>query len=330
MNKNEQLNIIASALGIKKGSNNSGAVFKLINKYTSLNKTNAAIIAAITQSSEYKRWKQSEHNNKKVEQKTPVHRDDNSTQVENQTMNICMDSLNNEKHPKYIKDKVLIRSVDSNVDYEEFNSTHDAMKSTGTGTPQDARQFRKVVKAKGCAIWPDDDPRKIPQLALDGKRWEMRLKHSRPAHDELADDVPIKRKGKRASYGSISRPAQKSFSDSVRYNCFGQCVVTGARSKRRGEAAHLVEHCKDGIDHWSNGLWLRIDIHRLFDAHQFAIDPQTLHIRFAPSVLDDDEDLVDYEGKPIASTRKRINVNYLQERWKIFCERHCFGQNSNE
>lgn len=326
---NNQQNIIANVLGITKGSRNSNPVFKLIEKYLSFGKTDAAIMTAIKNSPEYKRWKQSEHNNKSDNKKIFVHQDDNASRTEKKATSTSTEALNGDKHPQYIKDKVLVRLAGSNADYEEFNSVHDAMKNIGTGTAQDARQFRKVVKARGCAVWPDDDPRGRMQLSRDGQKWEMRLKHPRATHDELADDVPTKRKGKRASYGALSRPDQKYFSDRVRDNCFGQCVVTGARSKRRGEAAHLIEHCKDGVDHWSNGLWFRIDIHRLFDAHQFAINPKTLQMHFAPSVLDEDEDLAKYEGQPIASTQKKINVNYLKTRWEIFCKHHFPDRSSN-
>lgn len=320
MSKSNRQDNIAKALGIKKGSRNSRALFDNINKYINMDKPDIAIISAVEKSAEYRRWKISENN--KLINDSPSYHEINTVQSEDTNIEEHKISINIGKHPQHIKDKVLVRPVGSNVDYEEFNSVHDAMIATGTGTPQDARQFRKVVKAVGKAVWPDDDPRKTVQISLDGRKWEMRLKYPRPANDELPDFVPTKRKGQRGSYGAMSRPAQKTFSDAVRINCFGQCVISGARSKRRGEAAHLIEHCKDGVDHWSNGLWLRIDIHRLFDANQCAINPKTLQIHFAPSVLADDNDLTVYEGKPIASTIKQIKVEYLQERWEIFCQLH--------
>ncbi|QIZ47714.1 HNH endonuclease signature motif containing protein [Dickeya zeae] len=311
MSKNDRQVHIANVLGIRKGSRNSNKLFCTIRRYIDIDKTDTAIITAIKQSAEYKLWQRSNNNNS-INHELP-HHDINILKTE---------KINIKRKPQHIKDRVLIRPVGSNVDYEEFNSVHNAMITTGTGTPQDARQFRKVVKTVGKAVWPDDDPRKTAQTALDGKKWEMRLKHPRLANDELSDFVPTKRKGKRGSYGAISRPAQKSFSDAVRNNCFGQCVISGVRSKVRGEAAHLIEHCKDGVDHWSNGLWLRIDIHRLFDASQCAINPRTLKIYFAPSLLEDDKDLAEYDGKPIASTKKQIKVEYLQKRWAKFCELH--------
>lgn len=134
--------------------------------------------------------------------------------------------------------------------------------------------------------------------------------------------IPIKRHGKRAAYGAISRPDQAAFSADVRDNCHGRCVVTGARSKRRCEAAHLIEHCRNGVDHWSNGLWLRIDIHRLFDANECAINPHTLCIHFAAFVLADDEDLRELEGQRIATTIKPINPQYLLARWEAFVARN--------
>ncbi|MCL8160545.1 HNH endonuclease signature motif containing protein [Enterobacter asburiae] len=227
-------------------------------------------------------------------------------------------ALQGEKPAKDIKDKVIARPFGTDIPIENFNSVHAMMQETGTGNDADARQFRLAVKDQGVAIWPDDDPRKNSQTALDGRRWEVLLPHLRPVDAELDDYVPEKRKGRRAAYGALSRPDQKAFSDSVYDNCYGQGVVTGARSRRRCEAAHLVEHCKDGVDHWSNGLWLSIDIHRLFDANQCAINPETLCVHFTPDVLAEDEDLKGLEGQSIAMTKKPINAAFLWARWEVF------------
>lgn len=111
------------------------------------------------------------------------------------------------------------------------------------------------------------------------------------------------------------------FSNTVRQNCLNRCVVTGVSTKCRGEAAHLIEHCKAGFDHWSNGLWLRADIHRLFDAGMCAVDPETLRIHFSPEVLKEDEDLSELEGKKLLATKKPINIVYLEPRWEAFHRR---------
>ncbi|HFT6207331.1 TPA: HNH endonuclease [Klebsiella pneumoniae] len=76
----------------------------------------------------------------------------------------------------------------------------------------------------------------------------------------------------------------------------------------------LIEHCKAGFDHWSNGLWLRADIHRLFDSGICAVDPETLRIHFSPGVLKEDKDLSELEGKQLLATKKPVNTDYLGKR----------------
>lgn len=230
-----------------------------------------------------------------------------------------------DKPARDIKDKVLVRPVGSSLPLKEYRSVHTFMVETKTGTKQDARQFRLVVKDKGIAIWPDDDRRVRQQHSRDGKRWEVRLKdlgteHHDAYNDDLSETISPKRFGHR-HYGAMSRPDQKKFSDRVYLNCLERCVVTGTSTKCRGEAAHLVQHHKDGSDHWSNGLWLRADIHRLFDNGLCAINPITLTIHFLPSILSKDDDLVAYEARELLPTRKPVNPAWLKARWEDFTRR---------
>ncbi|MFI8098037.1 HNH endonuclease signature motif containing protein [Citrobacter freundii] len=232
---------------------------------------------------------------------------------------MASDKNQTDKLARDIKDKVLARPAGSSGEPVEYRSVHEFMTLTRTGTPADARQFRLAVKAKGIAIWPDDDPRVGQQFARDGIRWEVRLKTFRPeSQDSFDDDLDEKVSPKRFGYrryGAMSRPDQKKFSDRVYFNCMERCVVTGVKTKCRGEAAHLIEHHKAGSDHWSNGLWLRADIHRLYDNGLCAINPSTLTIHFHPTILAKDDDLIAYEARPILPTRKPVNPAWLKSRW---------------
>ena len=130
--------------------------------------------------------------------------------------------------------------------------------------------------------------------------------------------VPEKKKREGKRYGVTSRPDQASFSSAVRFNCFEVCVVTGSRITRRCEAAHLIEHKNGGADSYRNGLWMRADIHDLFDAGMCAINPETLVMYFTEEALALDADLLQYHGKRIGATRRPINPAYLAERWEAF------------
>ncbi|WP_438437844.1 HNH endonuclease [Kluyvera sichuanensis] len=115
-----------------------------------------------------------------------------------------------------------------------------------------------------------------------------------------------------------SRPDQADFAAAVRRNCFDRCVITGASLRQRTEAAHLVEHSAGGLDHYSNGLLLRVDLHRLFDAGIIAICPETLTVHVNPAALADDPDLQQYHSKPIAELRRAIDPANLVARWERF------------
>ncbi|EHF4936955.1 HNH endonuclease [Enterobacter hormaechei] len=131
-----------------------------------------------------------------------------------------------------------------------------------------------------------------------------------------AVQLPPKREGSTSTV--TTRPDQADFADAVRHNCFDRCVITGARTRYRTEAAHLVEHRRGGIDHYSNGLLLRIDIHRLFDENVLAIHPVTLTVHVDPAILIFDQDLQQYHSQPIATLRQPINTAFLITRWEKF------------
>ncbi|EEK4465175.1 hypothetical protein GNM83_20320 [Salmonella enterica] len=134
-----------------------------------------------------------------------------------------------------------------------------------------------------------------------------------------AEDVflPEKREGKETQIKT--RPDQLSFAQSVKHNCFDICVVTGSRIHARCSAAHLVEHKDGGADYYTNGLWMRWDIHKMFDDGWCAIDPATLQIWFLPTAIELDADLVAYHGKTLSALRRPINMDFLKSRWDTFC-----------
>lgn len=137
---------------------------------------------------------------------------------------------------------------------------------------------------------------------------------------EPAPVLMLPKRPKRAGHEVmvISRPDQADFSAAVRRNCFDHCVITGARLRQRTEAAHLTEHSAGGVDHYTNGLLLRVDLHRLFDAGVIAICPETLTVNVEPDALTDDPDLQQYHGKKIAELRRPIDPANLVERWEHF------------
>ncbi|HHA3594108.1 TPA: HNH endonuclease [Salmonella enterica subsp. enterica serovar Newport] len=127
---------------------------------------------------------------------------------------------------------------------------------------------------------------------------------------------PAKREGKQTQIKT--RPDQLTFAQSVEHNCFDTCVVTGSRIHARCSAAHLVEHKDGGADYYTNGLWMRWDIHKLFDDGWCAIDPATMTLHFLAQALELDPDLKAYQGKAIGELRRPIKPENLADRWEHF------------
>lgn len=81
----------------------------------------------------------------------------------------------------------------------------------------------------------------------------------------------------------LARDEQAKFRKKVFEYYGARCLVTGADSLIVLEAAHIIPVSKDGPDEAHNGLPLRADIHRLFDANLMQINPET----FTLSVLEE-------------------------------------------
>jgi hypothetical protein len=108
------------------------------------------------------------------------------------------------------------------------------------------------------------------------------------------------------------RQNQRKFRELVFDNCGGRCVITGLMVVL--EAAHLVPFADGGVDTFDNGLLMRVDIHRLFDAGYMAINPADMSAHFITAGY------AEYEGR-IINTRKPVNPAYLAARWEAFTQR---------
>ena len=82
------------------------------------------------------------------------------------------------------------------------------------------------------------------------------------------------------------RRGQQKFRDNL-VKRHGACQVTGCRILDVLEAAHINSYRGEKDNHVSNGLLLRADIHTLFDLDLLGIDPDTLTIWLAESVVNE-------------------------------------------
>ena len=96
-----------------------------------------------------------------------------------------------------------------------------------------------------------------------------------------------------------SRPRQADFRRKV-FNLFGACcLITRCETLVALEAAHILPVAKGGSDEGWNGIPLRADMHRLFDAGSITIDPRSLKIFVADVVRPDYRQYHDLDIEPI-------------------------------
>lgn len=82
----------------------------------------------------------------------------------------------------------------------------------------------------------------------------------------------------------LERPEQAKFRNELQL-LYGECVISGCQVMPALDAAHIAPVAKKGEFHPTNGVLLRADLHRLFDANLIGIKPDDLTVHFAKSVL---------------------------------------------
>jgi hypothetical protein len=83
------------------------------------------------------------------------------------------------------------------------------------------------------------------------------------------------------------RPVQQAFRDALIERHSGLCVLTRCGVPEALESAHVMPHTGDPLwDRPDNGLLLRRDLHSMFDAMLWSIDPATDRVRFSKRLTD--------------------------------------------
>lgn len=103
---------------------------------------------------------------------------------------------------------------------------------------------------------------------------------------------------KRSLNWQKQRPVQGRFRKELLERYDGICVITGCSTPQALEAAHVLPH--DGSaarDDVANGLLLRRDLHRMFDALLWSIDPYASTVRLSKRI--DDPTFEDLDGIPV-------------------------------
>jgi hypothetical protein len=117
----------------------------------------------------------------------------------------------------------------------------------------------------------------------------------------------------------IVRDGQDVFRSELLVAYGGRCAITGTRGTFALEAAHVRPYSGALSSTTDNGLLLRSDIHRLFDRHLIAIDPETRRVCVSKLLRSSDYYSL-RNGKLRMPKLKeyRPNLDSLRERWQLF------------
>jgi hypothetical protein len=109
---------------------------------------------------------------------------------------------------------------------------------------------------------------------------------------------------------SVVRQGQGNFRAAMLERYGAQCVITGCKIDTLLEAAHIIPYRGDQSHDELNGLLLRVDIHRLFDAHLISINPKTLTVELASTLIDETYQVL--QGKRLFTFSPKPRGLYLE------------------
>ncbi len=148
--------------------------------------------------------------------------------------------------------------------------------------------------------------------------WEY-LKEAKSDNEQGFDPDNISDERQKRSREVVTRPGQKKFKSELMKAYGGCCSITDCTVEAVLQAAHIIPYLGAKTDHPSNGLLLRVDIHKLFDSHYLSINPNTNKVEISPVLKN-----TYYEnlaGQPLRlpkSKTERPNHKALSKHYKIF------------
>ena len=115
---------------------------------------------------------------------------------------------------------------------------------------------------------------------------------------------------------SASRWARDSrFRGAVKQIFNHTCAVSGCSVAEVVEAAHILGMGEQGKDDPENGIALRVDLHRLFDANLLAINPSNGDVHIAAECR---ADYAQIEGVKVALPANGPKLGDFASRWRAF------------
>ena len=124
----------------------------------------------------------------------------------------------------------------------------------------------------------------------------------------------IKRNLKVAEIQKLERDPRFKFNALTLYKC--TCAVTDITVERMLDAAHVVPVAENGSDHPKNSLLLNAAVHRTFDSHYWAIEPESLKIavrKIGPTL-----ESMKFKRTSISHLDQKPHPEALEIRWRSF------------
>ncbi|MBD2146556.1 pentapeptide repeat-containing protein [Sphaerospermopsis sp. FACHB-1194] len=113
------------------------------------------------------------------------------------------------------------------------------------------------------------------------------------------------------------RPGQQEFKEKLKETYGYRCLISGCDIEQIIEAAHIIPYRDLNSHDVANGLLLRVDLHRLFDAHIIAIHPITREVLISEQIAKDYQDI---RGIKIASCLTGEDATKQQDALRYHCE----------
>ena len=129
--------------------------------------------------------------------------------------------------------------------------------------------WRSIVTGKGYSLDDEDGKWLMKQVSM--RRMSMDLstltaEPQQPIIDQGADRYAVSQTKHRLGQGAFRALVADAYHD--------RCAITGEKTMPVLQAAHIKPYSQDGPHAVSNGLFLRSDIHTLFDTGYITVTPK--------------------------------------------------------
>lgn len=210
------------------------------------------------------------------------------------------------------------------------NLSTDQLKSAWTNRPDSfasleaAAETLSILRSLKAAEPTKPSYRQMMEHALileleDSLPYEGRASAAAPSPTVELAILTVDRRTTRTQV-SVTRPGQSSFRSDMLNRFGGECCISGCRVETLLEAAHIIPYRGDQSDDVTNGLLLRVDLHRLFDAHLVTINPNTFTVEVANSV--EDTGYQAYHGQRLFVFSPKPRILFLENHYRAFKARH--------